>query len=81
MPSMSYCMFENTETELRQVVDSMMSATTMADLDLSDYERQAFLRMWHLTRVFLAEHERLLNSEPEPDPMMDFNYVGSPAHY
>lgn len=59
---MTYCMFENTETELTQVVDSMSSAKSLSDLDLNDYEHEAFLRMWSLSRQFLAEHERLLNS-------------------
>ena len=78
---MSYCMFENTETELEQVVDAMQSAESIADLDLNSHEREAFLRMWNLARTFLAEHERLLNTEAESDPMDDFNYVGSRHHY
>lgn len=65
MPSMSYCMFENTETELGQCVGAMEEAETMADLDLNQYEQAAFKRMWRLCRDFLAEHERLLNTEEE----------------
>lgn len=63
MPSMSYCMFENTESELGQCVDAMEQAETLEDLDLNQYEQPAFMRMWNLCRTFLAEHERLLNTQ------------------
>jgi hypothetical protein len=63
MASMSYCMFENTENEMRQVVDAMSEADSLRDLDLNSYEHEAFLRMFRLARNFLAEHERLLSTE------------------
>lgn len=63
MPSMSYCMFENTLGELDQCIDAMENAETIADLDMNDYEKRAFFAMWDKCRTFLAEHERLLNSE------------------
>lgn len=63
MPSMSYCMFENTETEMGQLVDAMTEANSLDELDLNEYEKAAFMRMWRLCRDFLAEHERLLNAE------------------
>lgn len=62
MPSMSYCMFENTESELQQCVDAMNGASSLDELDLNSHEREAFMRMWNLCREFLAEHERLLNT-------------------
>ena len=61
MPSMTYCMFENTETELAQCVEAMEQAELLEDLDFNEHENAAFLRMWRLCREFLAEHERLLN--------------------
>lgn len=67
MPSMSYCMFENTESEIAQCVKAMEEASSMDDLDLNDYEKAAFLRMWRLCREFLAEHERLLNPGANED--------------
>ena len=63
MPSMTYCMFENTEGELSQCVEAMEQAENIDELDMSDYERASFHRMWRLCRTFLAEHERLLNAE------------------
>lgn len=63
MPSMTYCMFENTEGELSQCVEAMEQAENIGELDMSEYEWQAFSRMFRLCRTFLAEHERLLNAE------------------
>jgi hypothetical protein len=63
MPSMSYCKFENTEMELAQCVEAMEQAGYLDELDMNDYEQRAFLSMWRLCKTFLAEHERLMNSE------------------
>ena len=63
MPSMSYCMFENTASEMGQCLEAMENAESLEDLDLNQYERQAFYSMFHIARAFLAEHERLLNKE------------------
>ena len=63
MPSMSYCMFENTSMELDQVIEAMENAESLDELDLNDYERSSFYGMYKQARTFLAEHERLLNKE------------------
>ena len=60
---MSYCMFENTASEMGQCLEAMENAESLADLDLNQYEHQAFLSMFRICRDFLAEHERLLNKE------------------
>ena len=61
MANMSYCRFENTIKDLQDCVYAMEESETMADLDMNEYEEQAFLAMWNVARNFLAEHERLLN--------------------
>lgn len=61
MANMSYCRFENTMRDLQDCVYAMEESETMADLDMNQYEEQAFLAMWNVARNFLAEHERLLN--------------------
>ena len=61
MANMSYCRFENTIKDLQDCVYAMEEAETMEDLDMNDYEKNAFLAMWNVARNFLAEHERLLN--------------------
>ncbi len=63
MPSMSYCMFENTVSELGQCLEAMENAESIEDLDLNKYEEAAFYSMFRICRDFLAEHERLLNKE------------------
>ena len=62
MGSMSYCLLENTASDLGRCVDKLSEASTVADLG-SEYEQRAFYTMWNLCREFLAEHERLLNTE------------------
>lgn len=65
MPSMSYCRFENTLGDLAECVEAMENAATLKDLteEMSPYELHAFNVMWRVCRDFLAEHERLLNTE------------------
>jgi len=63
MGSMSYCLFENTASELGRCVDKMSEAESVTDMDFSEYEQRAFDSMFRIAREFLAEHERLLNTE------------------
>ena len=63
MGSMSYCLFENTASELERCVDRMAEAESVADMDFNEYEQRAFDSMFRIAREFLAEHERLLNTE------------------
>ena len=62
MSSMSYCLFENTASELGRCVERMEEANSLSDLDFSQYEKAAFYEMFRTCRDFLAEHERLLNA-------------------
>ena len=72
MPSMSYCRFENTLSELGECVEAMQNAENMTELDLSEYELNAFHAMWREAKAFLAEHERLMNA-PEPEEYSEEN--------
>jgi len=65
MPSMEYCLFENTAGELGACVSRMSEAGSLQELteQMSEYELRAFHEMWRTCRDFLAEHERLLNSQ------------------
>lgn len=63
MGSMSYCLFENTASELSRCVDRMSEAESLSDMDFNEYEMRAFASMFRIAREFLAEHERLLNAE------------------
>lgn len=59
MASMSYCMFENTATELAQVANEMSEVDTWEDLDLSEYERHAKERLYDLCEMYLSHYRRL----------------------
>lgn len=71
MGSMSYCLFENTLSDFGRCVDKMMEAETLEDLDLNDYEMQAFLSFWRACREFMAEHERLLSTQRAKEMLGD----------
>ena len=59
MPSMSYCMFENTSLELDQVVDAMEEAVTWEDLDLNEYEERAKSKLYDLCESYINQFKRL----------------------
>lgn len=59
MPSMSYCMFENTEIDLSQCVTKMLDANDIDELEHNEYEQMAFRRLYDLCQTYIAEYERL----------------------
>ena len=59
MANMSYCRFENTSNDMQDCVDVMDEVTSIADLDLSSYERDAFDRMAEQCERFLKLHKEL----------------------
>ena len=61
MPSMSYCMFENSANEMQQVVSSMEDARDIEDLDLSEYEQDGMRDLYKYCKRFLKEYSRLAN--------------------
>lgn len=56
MPSMSYCMFENTAKELNQVVRAMSEADTWEDLDLNEYENRAKETLYNLCQNYIEAY-------------------------
>lgn len=65
MSNMSYCMFENTSSDLSDCVRAMEEAGRICELDMSQSEMEAFEYMAHLCKRFLAEHERLMEGDDE----------------
>ena len=61
--NMSYCMFENTMNDLRQCVEAMDAAETMAELDLSRTEQRSYDIMRDYCQNFLNIAERLDSTE------------------
>jgi hypothetical protein len=66
MASMSYCMFENTESEMSQVVSNMTESNTWEDLDLNSYEDASKESLYVLCKRYIKEFERL-NSASNSD--------------
>ena len=65
MASMSYCMFENTATELNQVVNAMEEAMDWEDLDLNEYEMRAKTKLYNLCLSYIALYEKLDDASSE----------------
>ena len=67
MPSMSYCMFQNTTLEMDQILGAMEESSTLADLKLRGYERDAFFQLAEQCKQFLARAEELDGPAEEVD--------------
>lgn len=59
MTSMSYCMFENTSLEMKQVVNAMEEATSIEELDLNEYEMVAFQRLYNLCKRYIRRYDEI----------------------
>jgi hypothetical protein len=67
MASMTYCMFENTSLEMKQVVDSMEESSSWEELDLNEYEESARQRLYNLCKRYVRNFDRLSDDD------FDFN--------
>ena len=67
MPSMSYCMFQNTTLAMYQILNTLEEAGTLADLKLRGYERDAFFQLAEQCKQFLARAEELDGPAEEVD--------------
>ena len=56
---MSYCMFENTVSAMRQILEALVKADTKADLKLNQYEQQAYRNLKDMCEEIVYEIERL----------------------
>ena len=61
--NMTYCMFQNTATDLRQCLESMDAAETMAELDMSRDEKRSYDLMREFCQNFLDCANRLDHAE------------------
>ncbi len=67
MPSMSYCMFENTTIEMDQILETMEEAITLKDLDLNRSEKAAFDRLVDQCQAFLRLADHLIEASDDLD--------------
>ena len=61
--NMTYCMFQNTMNDMRQCLESMDAAETMAELDLSRTEQRSYDIMRDYCQNFLDCAARLDSTE------------------
>ena len=61
--NMTYCMFENTANDLRQCLESMDEAETLAELELSRDEKRSYDLMREFCQNFLDIAHRLDHAE------------------
>ena len=59
MPSMSYCMFENTSNEMGQVLDKMSESHDIEDLNFNEYEQRAFRNLYEQCQEYIARYREL----------------------
>lgn len=63
MPNMSYCMFENTASDLSQVVEAMYEAKSKEELELNSYEKEGFQALYRLCKEYVREYDRMKEDE------------------
>ena len=61
--NMTYCMFQNTATDLRHCLESMDAAETLAELELSRDEKRSYDLMREFCQNFLDIADRLDHAE------------------
>lgn len=59
MPSMSYCVFENTSGDLGQCLYKMNEARDIDDLDMNEYEQRAFRDMYKQCQEYIVRYREL----------------------
>lgn len=59
MPSMSYCMFENTSGEMNQVLNKMSQSDSIDDLDMNEYEQRAFRDLYEQCQEYIVRYREL----------------------
>lgn len=59
MPSMSYCMFENTSTEMNQVLYKMSESHDIDELNLNEYEQRAFRDLYDQCKEYIQRYREL----------------------
>ena len=61
--NMTYCMFQNTATDLRHCLESMDAAETLSELELSRDEKRSYDLMREFCQNFVDIAQRLDHAE------------------
>ena len=76
MPSMSYCMFENTSIEMDQILGTLDEAFEEGtSLKLRGAEKSAYERLIHQCQRFLKLHELMTGDDVTDADDTEYGYV------
>lgn len=59
MPSMSYCLFENTSSDLNQCLNKMAVTGDIDGLDMNEYEQNAFRMLYEQCQEYIVRYREL----------------------
>ena len=59
MPSMSYCVFENTSSDMNQCLNKMAVTGNIEGLDLNQYEQAAFRMLYEQCQEYIVRYREL----------------------
>lgn len=62
-PNMSYCMFENTQTAMEQILEALQEASSLKDLDLSRSEVTASKELYQYCQAYIQMMDSLTDAE------------------
>ena len=59
MPSMSYCLFENTSSDMNQCLNKMAVTGDIDGLDMNEYEQNAFRMLYEQCQEYIVRYREL----------------------
>lgn len=59
MPSMSYCLFENTSSDMNQCLNKMAVTGDIDGLDMNEYEQNAFRMLYEQCHEYIVRYREL----------------------
>ena len=59
MPSMSYCLFENTSSDMNMCLNKMAVTGDIDGLDMNEYEQNAFRMLYKQCQEYIVRYREL----------------------
>ncbi len=77
MPSMSYCLCENTSADMQEILSRMFDNGVKYVKGMNRYERDAYNELYEQCREFMAQYEEIEDKQIES---RDTDYLDSDTH-
>lgn len=74
MPSMSYCLCENTSADMSEILSRMFDKGARYVKGMNQYERDAYDELYEQCREFMSQYEEIQEKSEDKD------YLDSDAH-